>query len=220
MYIMNMYYVGDSIEVEKVHSGRYGKKVPVSEKVRPTPETVKKVNNRNRVKKLRRLIQNNFTDGDWHLVLTYRKENRPDVEQAKKMLRSFHGKMKRRYEKRGESYKWICVTEYRTTAIHHHLVINDTADLIHVLKECWPYGHINLTPLYGDMDVEGLAEYLLKETKDTKKKKEKGISCPPCLFSFQKPKARKKSNKDHRGGKLEKGAKAVKRVLHRKRFPV
>lgn len=219
MYIKNSYYVGNSIEVEKVHSGRYGKKIPVSEKVKPTTETVQKVNFRNKVKKLRRIIQNNFTEDDWHLVLTYRKDNRPEMEEAKKILRSFHGKMKRRYQKNGDEYKWICVTEYRTTAIHHHLVVNNTEDLIRILKECWTYGHINLTPLYEDMDVAGLAEYLLKETKDTtQKKKFGGISQPPCLFSVQKFKTGEKRDRGNRCKGLEKRAKANQGVLHRQGF--
>ena len=180
-YIQNYYLVGNTIEVEKVHSGRYGKRIPVSEKTKPTSEAVKRVNFRNKMKRLRRLIQNNFTEEDFHIVLTYRKDNRPQVEEAKKLLRSFHGKMKRRYEKYSEEYRWICVTEYRTAAIHHHLVINsiEGVNMIKLLKECWQQGHINITPLYQDIDVEGLAEYLLKETKDTERKKRyEGVSQP------------------------------------------
>lgn len=227
-YIKNTYYVGDSIEVEKVHSGRYGKRVPVSEKKKPTAEAAQKVNHRNRVKKLRRLIANNFTEDDYHLVLTYRKDERPDVEGAKKLLRNFHVKMKREYKKLGTGYKWICVTEYRTAAIHHHLIINDAPGVIKILKECWPHGHVNITPIYTDMDVEGLAEYLLKETRDTKQKAgyAKSHACngiilkqPPSIHKKYKRSASEKGYRDYRFPGLEKRAEAGKGILHREKFP-
>jgi hypothetical protein len=194
MYIQNIYHVGNAIEVEKVHSGRYGKRVAVSEKIKPTSEAMEKVNRRKRETKLRRLIQNNFTGEDWHLVLTYRKDKRPDVEQAKDILKSFHAKMKRRYQKSGEEYKWICVTEYRTAAIHHHLVINNTKDLMKILRECWPHGHVNLTPLDENGDVLELAQYLLKETRDTKRKSKYNLKQPPSISEEQKCGASKESH--------------------------
>lgn len=169
-YIMNIFYVGGHIEVEKVHSGRWGRRVPVSEKKKPTSEAVQRVNHRNRIKELRRLILNNFTEDAYHVVLTYQKDNRPDAKTAMKLLDSFYGKMKRRYKKLGIEWKRITVTEYRTAAIHHHLIIPDASGIIKLLKECWPHGHVNLTPLYDNMDIEGLAEYLMKETRETKQK--------------------------------------------------
>lgn len=212
-YIQNYYMVGDTIEVEKVHSGRYGKRIPVSIKTKPTSEAVRRVNFRNKRKKLRRVIQNNFTEEDFHIVLTYRKENRPAVEQAKKFLRSFHGKMKRRYQKCGAEYKWICVTEYRTAVIHHHLVINsiDGVNMVKLLKECWENGHVNISPLYEDMDVEGLAEYFLKETKDTaRKKKYEGVSQPSAYHASRNLKPVRKITKVIHASEWRKEPKPVK----------
>lgn len=216
-YIENRFFVGGTIEVEKVYSGRYGKRIPVSEKTKQTPEAVRKVNFRNKVKHLRRLIQNNFTREDYHLVLTYRKEDRPEVEKAKKMLRNFHTRMKRRYQKLGQEYKWICVTEYRTAAIHHHLVINSikNVDMIRLLQECWQSGHINITPIYQDMDVEGLAEYLVKETKDTTQKRKRGEKHSPSLWCFKEPEAGPESDQNHPGKRMAERAEAVKGLLYR-----
>jgi len=96
--------------VEKVHSGRYGKRIPVSKKSRPTSEAMEKVNFRRKVAKLRRLIANNFTDEDWHVTLTYKKQSRPDLKQAKAYLGKFHAKMKRRYAKAGVELKTMAQT--------------------------------------------------------------------------------------------------------------
>lgn len=213
-YIRNYYMVGDTIEVEKVYSGRYGKRIEVSKKRKPTTEQMQKVNFRNKVKHLRRMMQNNFTEDDYHLVLTYRKEGRPDIETSKKYLRNFHEKMKRRHQKLGMEYRWISVTEYRTAAIHHHLVINsiENTDMIKLLKECWPYGHINITPLYQDMDVEGLAEYFLKETKDTTRKKQRyeGVKVPPAFSHSRNLKPVKKITKIIRAAEWRKEPKPIK----------
>ena len=136
------------------------------------------------------------------------------------MLRRFHGKMKRRYEKAGLEYRWICVTEHRTTNIHHHLIIPNHPDLLTVLKECWKEGHLNLTPIYHDMDVERLAEYLLKETKNTKQKTRYGLKQPPCLFSVKEHQTGEKRDRDYPSKRMAKRAKAYKRVLHRQRFRI
>jgi hypothetical protein len=199
----------------------------VSEKTKPTTEAMEIVNHRNKVKKLRRLIQNNFTQEDYHVVLTYKKSARPDWETAKKYLKSFHGKMGRRYKKLGIPYKWICVTETRTAAIHHHFIINAAPEMVKILKECWPYGHINLTPLYDNMDVEELAEYLTKETRETKQKAKyiKKHSCedtsltqPPSIQQQQKRPASQKGHKNNTCKRVEERASPDKGILHRKRF--
>ena len=108
-------------EVEKVHSSRYGKKVKPAPKSKPTKEEVEKVNERNRIKKLRRKIEMNFDFGDYHTVLTYRKEERPEPAEAKTILKDFLKELRKLYRKLGEELKYIVVTEYETTAIHHQV---------------------------------------------------------------------------------------------------
>ena len=153
-------------EVEKVHSSRYGKKgVKPAAKSKPTKEDVEKVNERNRIKKLRRKIEMNFDFGDYHTVLTYRKEERPEPAEVKTILKDFLKELRKLYRKLGEELKYIVVTEYETTAIHHHLIINDIGRTPALVRKAWTKGNVFFTVVRERGDVENLAAYLVKETQ-------------------------------------------------------
>lgn len=172
-YIKKVYRFPNSIEVEKVFSGRYGKSIERSKNEKLTPSDVEKVNLRNAVKKLMRLIKMNFTSDDWSLTLTYSKDKRPDVLEARKVLRNFKAAMKRAYQKEGVPFKWIEVTEYKHKAIHHHMIVNDcNGQAVKLIKKLWNYGHVHYSPIWEDGEVEGLAEYYIKETKKSSKEED------------------------------------------------
>lgn len=77
-YIIEVVQAGKTIEVMKYYSSRYGKKgIKRGKRQNLTKEEQIKVNKRAAEKKLRRLINENFQEGDTHLVLDYRKERRP-----------------------------------------------------------------------------------------------------------------------------------------------
>ena len=75
-----------TIEVIKSYSKRIGDHRPRGGKEKPTAEEMEKVNQKNAEAKLRRLINANFGYGDYHLVLTYKKDLRPDPAEAKKRV--------------------------------------------------------------------------------------------------------------------------------------
>lgn len=134
-----------------------------------TPEDIRKQNERNRWKKLQRIIMANFKAGDWHLILKYKKGEAPDTyEEGLKHRQKFIGQMRKAYKKAGIPFKWIAVTERgkKGKVLHHHLVIEDirrdgirTTDLI---KEMWTYGTKFFVELYEDGEYEKLAEYIVK----------------------------------------------------------
>lgn len=165
-YIKNEYDCGCYIDVEKVFSGRYGKRTKPEERQQPTPEDVRRVNERNAVKKLRRLIATNFQPGDYHIVLTYRKESRPDPKEAAKNLKRFLDRMRRWYRKQESDLKYIAVTEYKKKAIHHHLILNLEEGCLREIRKQWE-GGIYPSMLYEEGQYEDLAAYLVKETKET-----------------------------------------------------
>lgn len=167
-YIKKVYRFKDSIEVEKVFSGRYGKHTRHSPKKKPTPAEVIEINRKNAAKKLRRKIKANFeATKDFHMVLTYKKNNRPDAETAKKYLSNFLQNMRRAYKKIGYEFKYIIVTEYENKAVHHHLIINGIPDTIQLVSHYWSHGHPNFTPLWEEESLGELADYLIKETDKT-----------------------------------------------------
>lgn len=128
-----------------------------------SPEKVQAVNLRNAIKKLTAILNNNFTDGDYHITLTYR--NEPGREEAKDEIRKFKNNMRDRMKRRGLPWKWVAVTEYENERIHHHIVCNREA--LDMVEECWKHGHVNKKQLDTNGNYSKLADYLCKETEKT-----------------------------------------------------
>lgn len=166
---------GKTIEVIKSYSKRIGDHRPRARKEKPTAEEIKKINQRNAEAKLRRLINANFGYGDYHLVLTYKKDLRPDPEEAKKRIAKFLKILRREYKKRGEELKYIITTEYKNKAIHHHLIVNGIeANVNKIVRDCWEWGSPHFTPLDDTGQYKGLAAYFIKETSKTYKENDGG----------------------------------------------
>ncbi len=175
-YVKRTWVTGSVIEVEKYFTFKYkNQKVNRMPKVNKTPETMQKVNERNAVKKLRRLLNTNFGHNDKHLVLTYRPENRPlTPAAAKKDLEKFTRNLRKQYKKQGIELKYISVGEYGKKSAHFHMVVNKglTVDEI---AEIWPHGRIHAHPLDNSGDYSQLAEYLIKQTRKTYNDPERAI---------------------------------------------
>lgn len=175
MYWKKIYDMGWIQQIEKCYPANYGAPGESrSEKKKATPEEIKKQNERNRWKKLQRIILANFGEGGWHLILKYRLGERPETyEEAKKQRKKFIDKMRDALKKAGIPFKWIAVTERgkKGQVLHHHMIIEDinTAGIVMVklVKQLWTYGNVHFVSLYEDGEYEKLAEYLVKdETKE------------------------------------------------------
>ena len=168
MYIQKMYVMRDTIDIEKYHSGRYGapgkKRQP---KRKLTPEQVKAQNYEQAKRKLKRILNANFTQGDFHCTLTYKKELRPQPDGAKKELQNFLRRLARDYKKLGKELKYIVVTESEAKSIHHHIVINRIEETTNLMSKHWKVGRVHFTPLDDTGDYKQLADYLVKETERT-----------------------------------------------------
>lgn len=118
---------------------------------------------------LRRLIELNFHEGDWHVTLTCRPEDRPAKEDAPGLIRSFWDKLRKEYKKRGWILKVIITCEIgERGATHWHMIVNDmhagedsTAKLI---RRLWIWGRPYFSPLDDSGDYSKLAEYIVKES--------------------------------------------------------
>ncbi len=177
MYAKVVYDMGWVKEVKKYYPGNYGAPGQKrKKKEKPTPEVIIRQNHSNRVKKIQRLILANFREGDWHLVLKYKKDKRPEsIRDAKKILKKFIDAMRETYKKAGRPFKYICVTERgKRGACHHHLIIEDIVDsklnTKKVVMKLWREGSWAFIPLYEDGEFEDLADYIAK--KETKEENE------------------------------------------------
>lgn len=167
-YIKKTCYLPYRIEVEQTHSSRYGVKgVQYAPRANPTPEEVRENNARHRVKKLYWIIATNFDFGDYHTVLTYRRDGRPTPQAAREIVKRFLRQIRKEYRRQGGELKYIITTEYAKSAIHHHLIINEIGQTAKIVRRLWQQGGVHFTPIYENGEVEDLAAYLIKETQNS-----------------------------------------------------
>ena len=132
-------------------------------KTNPTSEAVRKINFRNAVKVLTAKLNHNFKPGDYHLVLTYARPLAP--AEAKKQLEKFIRNVRGYCKRNGIEFKWVAVTEYEHSRIHHHLVM--TKIDLDIIDKHWKHGYEYPVLLDDSGNYYRLAEYLLKETEKT-----------------------------------------------------
>lgn len=166
------YRAGATLEVVKHIPVSYRKKEIREPSEKKSKEEIQKANMIQAARKLARKINANFRPGDFHITLTYRKENRPDPEEAKVVIRRFLDKMRNRYKKAGYMFKYILVTEYKSKSLHHHLICNNINDgtytTVDYTREYWRgNGNPKFVNLYDNADYTELATYLIKETERT-----------------------------------------------------
>ena len=171
-YIKETYTCDGYVEIRKYYSSRYGQKYAKRGPYRdPTKEEMERINERNAITQLRRLIETNFTYGDFHVVLTYRKADRPNAQEAIKRRDKFLRKLRAAYKAFGGELKYISVVEKEARSIHHHLIINACDPAI--IQKAWEWGRPHITQLDEEGRYEDLAAYLIKETRRTFRSKER-----------------------------------------------
>ena len=170
-YIKRTVVAGDVVFIKKYYSARYGRK-NLSVRAAKNAESSKQmqsINERNAIEKLTWLINTNFERGDLHVTFTYAGKC-PTVEEAEENLRKLNRKLRKAYKEAGKEHKYVEVTEYENTRIHHHVVLKNID--IDILQDAWEHGSLHVRPLYSWGDFTSLAEYLVKETKKTFRNRE------------------------------------------------
>lgn len=96
------YRYGNQIEVKQYHTARYGAPgQPRQKKTKPTPEAVRKQNQRRKEEQTARIIGANFVEGDYVRTLTFAPAQRPaDMKEAQRIFKDFYQRLRREYRKR------------------------------------------------------------------------------------------------------------------------
>lgn len=164
MYVHDKWVFRDSIEHEYKYMGRYGAKGEKrAKRKKATPEQICMQNQRNREKKVRRLIKANFTQGDYWLTLKYPKGTRKPIGDVMHDVRLFLRRMRKAYGKSGHELKFIYRVEIGSLGgIHIHMIVNRIPDTDVAAKAWRDFGMINYTPLYDAGGYRSLASYLVK----------------------------------------------------------
>lgn len=163
-YREKKFFCRQHLEVD-VYPLRYPQKGKRGKGKGTTPNAQKALNNHNRIKKLTRLLNTNFTDRDLVVTLTY--DNNPgSEEEAEKELRNFLRRLKRFRRKNNlPELKYIVTTEKgsRKGRYHHHIVMSGGV-LQEDIAQIWGKGKIHSSPIHQDQrGLGGLARYISKK---------------------------------------------------------
>lgn len=168
MYWEDKWEFAESIEYEYKFAGKYGAKGEKRQKKKKaTPEQIKKQNQRNREKKMRRLIKANFKRSDIWACLKYPKGTRKPIGEVKKDLRKFFRMLRKAYKEYGEVLKYIYRIEIgKQGGVHIHILVNRIrkdmgTDII--LQECWQQGRVSYENIYTSGGYQALADYIVKQ---------------------------------------------------------
>lgn len=166
-YWLDTWSFTNSIEYEYKFAGAYGAKGEKrADKKKATPEQIKKQNQLNKEKRMRRVIKANFLSEDYWMTLKYPEGTRKKVEEVKKELKKFIDDMRKAYKKRSEIFKFIYRMEVgKLGGVHIHILCNRIDGKPHVdlmAKKLWPHGSINYETLYQFGGYKKLANYIVK----------------------------------------------------------
>lgn len=171
-YRKKIYKTGPVIEIEKTYYIPHKRSREM--KAKATAEAVKKNNDKLALRELTRQITAYFAKGDLFLALTYRREERPDPETAKKQMKKFWRDMRKVYAEEGRELYYISTTAYGSRGgIHHHAIVNYID--IRKIQALWPYGMVIPKLTYMDGAFSALAAYILQQSKQPPGEKAKGI---------------------------------------------
>ena len=167
-YWLDYWSFPNSIEYEMKFAGNYGAKGEKrGARKKATPEQIKKQNQINREKRMRRLIKANFLPNDLWASLKYPEGLRKPLEQIKIDLRQLLAGMRKEYKKRDEPFKFVYRMEIgKHGGIHVHILTNRSrvvpaTDIL--LQEMWPHGRVNHQSIYEYGGYEKLAVYIVKQ---------------------------------------------------------
>lgn len=170
-YRRSVTLAGDRMECEIYPVfGRDDEQRARAAKKNKTPAKQKRLNDERARRHLIQLADANFTEEDYHLTLTYRRET--TVEQCRRDVRNFLLRVKRFREKYGiGELKYIYTIEggrekkhgAGITRVHVHMLINKGVTR-EKLEEMWEMGYANTDRLQPtERGLEEIASYIIKE---------------------------------------------------------
>ena len=128
------------------------------------PEKARETEYKRKVKRLSRIVNANFGEGDLFVTLSYRKST--TIEKAKKDLFNYLLRLKRYRAREGlPPIKYLYVTEVGNGGAnkHHHLLLNNMS--IDKVTSEWTHGKAIASRLIPYSDYTGIAHYITKENK-------------------------------------------------------
>ncbi len=192
------------VDIYPITQSQLNKKGKRSKKRKESLPKQKNLNEKRAKKKLRQIINTNFNNNDYMVMLTHEKPPLT-VDEAMKERQKYLERTKYHMAKLGLELKYVAVTEFggtedNPTNIHHHIIINGglTRDEVEDLwstgrgKKRKPIGRANARRLQPDRTgLAGLAEYITKRPEGKKRW--------TCSKNLDRPWSRENDHKYKRG---------------------
>lgn len=162
-HILEICVAGKTTEICKYYTARWGQKGKKRQPAEnPSSEAQKAINQRQAEKKLRRLLNANFVDGDLLVRLDFCKERAPTgSEDMQDMISDAIKKISRKMKKAGQKLKYIYVKEIGPRGGRHIHMVMTKCDT-EILRKCWPHGGIHIDPLNSNGQYSRIAAYFIK----------------------------------------------------------
>lgn len=174
-YIKKEIRAGRTIEIIKYYDNRHHPKNIQREKIKRTPEQIEKDNIAKATRKLTRILNNNFIDGDTYATLTYRKRpgtTTKSIKEVEKDIKQLINRIRGIYKKNNQCLKYVYAISLGAggKTPHAHIVINsldnDYQKTIGLLNDLWQMqedkGRIKPQALYSNGQYKDLAAYIVK----------------------------------------------------------
>ena len=173
VYALKEITAGEQFEIEIYPQFRSMDEVPPDGRAikKDNDKAQRKLNDKNARKYVERLINENFTDKDIWMTLTYDGEHLPpdgDVDAAIKNMQKYIRRINYQRKKRGlPNAKYVYVTAYNPNAEirwHHHIVMDGALDM-ETVESCWKQSSRNeIRRLQKDENgLSGMANYIVEE---------------------------------------------------------
>lgn len=181
VYALKEIKAGDQFEVEIYPQfTRMDEVPPEGRRIKKDNDKAQRnLNDKNARKYVERLINENFTDNDLWITLTYDDDHLPqdgDVDAAVRNMQRFIRRVNYQRKKRGlQNAKYVYVTEYNPTEEirwHHHIVMDGQMEM-DAVEACWKQSSRNeVRRLKKDENgLSGMANYIVKEKERIKSEK-------------------------------------------------
>lgn len=182
IYALKEIKAGDQLEVEIYPQFKNMDEVPPEGRTTPSKDNSKaqrNLNDKNARKYVERLINENFSDKDLWITLTYDDEHLPpdgDVDAAIKNVQNYIRRVNYQRKKRGlDKAKYVIVNAYNPEEEirwHHHIVMDGDMDM-DTVESCWKQSSRNeVRRLQTDESgLTGMARYIVEEKNRIKSEK-------------------------------------------------
>ena len=165
---------GNQFEVE-IYPAFTRKEIEQKKIKKKNYQAQKNLNDKNARKRVERLINANFSNGDLWVTLTYDNKHLPSsMDEALKNMKNYIRRINYQRQKMGlDKAKYIYVTEFneeKKIRCHHHLIIDGglPMDLVEKLWTCGKRNNVRRVAS-DEEGLTGLARYLVKDPSGKKR---------------------------------------------------